>query len=57
VGVGYIDDCFILGMNYIMSNVYSGNPRTDHRVVLQFNLRTLGGTAFSQTVSSTPNGL
>jgi hypothetical protein len=44
-------------MNYIMSNVYSGNPRTDHRVVLQFNLRTLGGTAFSQTVSSTPNGL
>jgi LPS-assembly protein len=57
VGLGYIDDCFILGVNYIMSNTFSGNPTTDHRVVLQLNLRTLGGTAFSQTVSSTPNGL
>jgi LPS-assembly protein len=56
-GVGYIDDCFILALNYITSYTYSGNPTRDQRVMLQFSLRTLGGTAFSQTVSSTPMGL
>ena len=25
-GVGYIDDCFILALNYITSYTYSGNP-------------------------------
>jgi LPS-assembly protein len=44
-------------VNYITSYTYSGNPTRDQRVVLQLNLRTLGGTAFSQTVSSTPSGL
>jgi LPS-assembly protein len=51
-GVGYIDDCFILALNYITSYGYSGNPTTDHRLMLQMSLRTLGSTAVSQTVGS-----
>ncbi len=54
VGLGYIDDCFILGLNYITSYTYytfdtatssfSTTPQIDHRVMLQMSLRTLGGT-------------
>jgi LPS-assembly protein len=57
IGLGYIDDCFIVGVNWITSYTYSGNPTRDQRIMLQLGLRTLGGAAFSQTVSSTPAGL
>jgi LPS-assembly protein len=56
-GIGYIDDCLILALNYITSYTYSGNATTDHRVMLQLSLRTLGTTSFSQTVASNPTGL
>ena len=52
VGVGYIDDCFILALNYITDYGYSGNPTIDHRIMLQMSLRTLGNTGVSQTVGS-----
>jgi LPS-assembly protein len=51
IGLGYIDDCLILALNYVTSYSYSGNPEEDHRVMLQLSLRTLGGTSFSQGVS------
>jgi len=57
IGVGYVDDCLILGLNYITSYSYSGNPTADHRVMLQLSLRTLGETAFSTGVSGLPGGL
>lgn len=50
IGVGYIDDCFILALNYITSYSYSGNPTSNHQIMLQLSLRTLGGTALSQSV-------
>jgi LPS-assembly protein len=56
-GIGYIDDCLILGLNYITSYSYSGNAQIDHRVMLQLSLRTLGGTAVTQTVGGLPGGL
>ena len=56
-GIGYIDDCLIVALNYITNYTYSGNPTRDQRIMLQISLRTLGGTAFSQTVSSAPAGL
>ena len=31
IGVGYVDDCLILSLNYITNYVYSGNPTADHR--------------------------
>jgi len=52
LGVGYIDDCFAVNVSYFTDYSYSGNTTVDHRVMLQINLRTLGGTAFSQTIST-----
>ena len=57
IGIGYVDDCLILGLNYITSYSYSGNPTADHRVMLQLSLRTLGETSFSTGVSGLPGGL
>ena len=51
VGLGYVDDCLILALNYITNYVYSGNPTADHQIMLQLTLRTLGGAAVSQGVS------
>jgi LPS-assembly protein len=50
-GIGYIDDCMIIAMNYMTNYVYSGNVTKDQRIMLQLTLRTLGGTAVSQNVS------
>jgi LPS-assembly protein len=56
-GLGYIDDCMIIALNYITNYTYSGNVGTDQRVMLQLTLRTLGGTAFSQGVGGGLGGL
>jgi LPS-assembly protein len=50
-GIGYVDDCLILALNYITNYNYgSGTPTLDHQIMLQLSLRTLGGTSASQTV-------
>ncbi|MCW5687295.1 MAG: LPS-assembly protein LptD [Pseudolabrys sp.] len=54
LGLGYIDDCLILAVNYITNYTYSGNVENNHTVMLQLSLRTLGGTSVSQSLSSTP---
>ena len=61
LGFGYIDDCLALSMNYITDYSYGYSPVTNtttqasinHTVMLQMTLRTLGGSAFSQTISTT----
>jgi LPS-assembly protein len=50
IGLGYVDDCLIMALNYITSYQYSGNPTANHTVMLQLSLRTLGGTAVRQGV-------
>ncbi len=50
IGLGYVDDCLILALNYITSYTYSGNPSANHSIMLQLSLRTLGGTSVSQKV-------
>ena len=57
LGLGYVDDCLILALNYITSYTYSGNPTKDHRVMLQLGLRTLGTTQTSTGVGSLGGGL
>ena len=55
VGLGYIDDCFMMSLNYITDYSYSGNAETNHTVMLQMSLRTLGGSAvgkFAQLAAS-----
>ncbi len=53
LGLGYIDDCLILAVNYITNYTYSGNVSNNHTVMLQLSLRTLGGTSISQTTGGT----
>ena len=44
VGVGYVDDCLMLGFNYITSYAYNGtsSPIPNKSFVFQLSLRTLG---------------
>lgn len=56
LGLGYVDDCFILGLNYITSYSYgSGVPVLNHTVMLQLSLRTLGGSSVSQNLNASSN--
>jgi LPS-assembly protein len=49
VGAGYVDDCFVLGANYVTSYAYqaAAPPVLSHAFMLQIGLRTLGSTAAS----------
>lgn len=53
IGLGYVDDCLIFGLNYITGYSYDvvGNPTLVHQIMLQLSLRTLGSTAVSENVS------
>ncbi len=45
-GVGYIDDCLLLSLNYITSYIYTGpTPTPNNLFMFQFSLRTLGPDA------------
>jgi LPS-assembly protein len=60
VGLGYIDDCFAISLNYVTDYNYSGTTTTANSVMLVINLRTIGGTSYSQglnTQQSTTSGL
>jgi LPS-assembly protein len=53
IGLGYIDDCFILALNYTTSYSYDvngANPKLVNAIMAQISLRTLGGTAVSTNV-------
>jgi LPS-assembly protein len=56
IGAGYVDDCFVIAVNYITDYAYratnSTTTATDHRVMLQIGLRTIGTTSLSQSVGS-----
>jgi LPS-assembly protein len=48
IGAGYVDDCFVLGMNYVTSYTYvAGNtpPTLSHAFMLQLGLRTIAQTS------------
>ncbi|MDB5655166.1 MAG: organic solvent tolerance protein, partial [Tardiphaga sp.] len=48
LGAGYVDDCFVLAVNYVTSYNYVTNlatpPVLNHTVMLQLGLRTLGSS-------------
>lgn len=58
IGAGYIDDCFVLGVNYITDYAYNVGTsiRTDHRVTLQIGLRTIGASTISQSTNTAGSG-
>jgi LPS-assembly protein len=43
IGIGYVDDCLILAVNYITEYAYNSNRTFNQTVMLQLGLRTLGG--------------
>ena len=52
LGIGYIDDCLIIALNYLTNYSYIDGQQIDHLVMLQVALRTIGSTSASQTVSN-----
>jgi LPS-assembly protein len=52
VGVGYVDDCLILALNYITDYAYSGSLSVNHTFMAQISLRTLGGTTSGGAASA-----
>jgi LPS-assembly protein len=43
VGIGYIDDCYMLSFNYIGDFTFSGNVQSNNTFMVQMSLRTIGG--------------
>jgi len=56
VGLGYIDDCFAISVNYVTDYNYSGTTQTNNSLLLVINLRTIGGTSFSQGLNMQNSG-
>jgi LPS-assembly protein len=50
LGIGYIDDCLILAVNYLAEYAYNSNTKTVSTFMMQLSLRTLGGTAAGTSV-------
>jgi len=57
IGVGYIDDCLILALNYITDYAYSGSVSVNHTFMAQVSLRTLGGNVAGQSASGLTSGV
>lgn len=57
IGMGYIDDCLILALNYVTSYEYSGSTAANNTIFFTLGLRTLGETSVGQGVSALSNGL
>ena len=56
VGLGYIDDCLILALNYMTSYSYSGSTAANNTVFMTLSLRTLGGGTVGTGTSAISNG-
>ncbi len=56
IGLGYIDDCFAISLNYLTDYNYSGTTTTDNKILLVINLRTIGGSSFSQSTTPSSTG-
>jgi LPS-assembly protein len=56
VGAGYVDDCYTFAVSYTTDYNYTSSttttPTTDHKIMLQIGLRTIGATSYSQSVGT-----
>ncbi|MGM4891666.1 LPS-assembly protein LptD [Tardiphaga sp. 839_C3_N1_4] len=57
IGAGYVDDCFVLGVNYVTSYNYVSNlstpPVLSHTFMFQIGLRTIGNTTSASGTGGT----
>ena len=56
IGVGYIDDCLILALNYVTEYAYNSSKTFNHQILLQLSLRTIGGNTLSTNTSALTPG-
>jgi LPS-assembly protein len=57
IGLGYIDDCLILALNYITEFSYAPTNTYNQTVMFQISLRTIGGTSTRQALSGLTSNL
>jgi LPS-assembly protein len=51
LGVGFINDCLIVALNYIRGYSYTAGLQDTQTVMLQVQFRTLGGLGTSQVIA------
>jgi LPS-assembly protein len=55
LGLGYVDDCFILSVTYLYGYSYDvvngSTPKVENAIMVQLGLRTLGESGVSQHVT------
>lgn len=51
-GIGYIDSCLIVALNYMTNYTYIGGQQADQLIMLQVALRTIGGASASSRVGT-----
>jgi LPS-assembly protein len=44
IGLKYSDECFMLSVSYIETNIEDGEIQPDQTVLVRYNLLTLGGS-------------
>jgi LPS-assembly protein len=54
LGLGYVDDCLLLSINWLTGYTYNGTttPTKDNTFMLQLSLRTLGPDTLSPVGST-----
>jgi LPS-assembly protein len=57
IGVGYIDDCLILAVNYITEYSYNATTTYNQSIMVQMSLRTIGGNAITQNLTAIDTGI
>jgi LPS-assembly protein len=57
IGVGYVDDCLILALNYITEYAYNSTQTFNHSIMMQLTLRTIGGNSVSTNTTALSQGL
>jgi LPS-assembly protein len=54
IGAGYVDDCFVIGLNYTKQYTYTSTsitPQLSHAVMFQIGLRTIGTNGVTTTAA------
>jgi LPS-assembly protein len=56
-GIGYIDDCLILAVAYSTDYSFNAAAQYNQTVTLQLTLRTIGGNAVNQSLTTVDSGI
>jgi hypothetical protein len=57
IGLNYVDECFAASLSYVADYSNFTYTKPVHRIMLRMNLRTIGGTGFSQEIGDERSSL